>query len=376
MTLSSKSRALFILKYRANGPYGTWSYPPDASGGTPAKLANGLNISALQVVGMLNSVGIAAGQVHVVDNNDIDREVTAFKPTHVFIEAFWVVPEKFDILKKLHPGVTWIVRNHSKMDFLAAEGGAIGWGLDYIKKGVTLACNSEEATRDFKALAVSVGADPAKVICLPNFYNLPTRSTMSASRLWSARMNRSWEFNPVFRKPLLSVGCFGAIRPLKNTLDQAVGAILAADVLRVPLAFVINGNRIEGGANSMHNAVKTLFAHHPKHQLVELGWMEHDKFLDAVSSVDMVSQVSSSETFNIVAADAVHQKVPVVGSAELPWLGKEFCANPGDVTDIRDKIVKVAHYMSTGAIQDEQYLTLQDYVQASQRAWILYFAQH
>ena len=35
----------------------------------------------------------------VVDNNGIDKEITEYKPTHVFIEGLWVVPEKFDVLK-------------------------------------------------------------------------------------------------------------------------------------------------------------------------------------------------------------------------------------------------------------------------------------
>ena len=36
--------------------------------------------------------------VVVNDNNDIEREVVTHKPTHVIIEALWVVPSKFEIL--------------------------------------------------------------------------------------------------------------------------------------------------------------------------------------------------------------------------------------------------------------------------------------
>ena len=70
---------------------------------------------------------IVASFVQVVDNNDIDREIVKFQPTVVIIEAFWVVPDKFDILKILHPKVVLVVRNHSEIPFLANEGVAFEW---------------------------------------------------------------------------------------------------------------------------------------------------------------------------------------------------------------------------------------------------------
>ena len=148
-------RVLFILKQRPSGPYGTWNYSTDNK-----PLPSGLSVSALEVTKVLDQMGVANRLVQVVDNNCIDREVTAFKPTHVIIEAFWVVPSKFDVLTGLHPNVKWIVRNHSKTEFLATEGMAFGWAIDYIKRGVYLGCNSVEATKAFRHLAKSKGLDP------------------------------------------------------------------------------------------------------------------------------------------------------------------------------------------------------------------------
>lgn len=368
-------KALFILKYRANGPYGSWNYCADS--GPTTKLANGLNISAGQVVSMLNDAGIPTKQVHVIDNNDIDREVTLYRPTHVFIEAFWVVPEKFDILKKLHPKVTWIVRNHSKMDFLAMEGSVIGWALEYIKRGVVLACNSPEATLSFIELAKSIGADPSKVVYLPNYYVLRHKQLENQGKLWSWRFNRNLGFRPNFKQSELKVGCFGALRPLKNNLDQAIGAILAADALGVPLLFAINANRIEGGSSAPLFAIRALFNSHPKHKLIEIPWMEHEKFLDIIRLQDVVTQVSNSETFNIVGADAVHEGVPLVGSSEIPWLDSdEFMADPHDVFDIRNKIIRAAVYAKTGFIQAEQYNSLSSYVERSKELWLKYLHPH
>src|ERR1035437_6255076 len=50
----------------------------------------------------------------VVDNNRIDAEVYKYKPTHVIIEALWVVPEKMNVLLPKYPNINWIVRIHSK----------------------------------------------------------------------------------------------------------------------------------------------------------------------------------------------------------------------------------------------------------------------
>src|SRR4029077_777621 len=105
------SRVLFIAK-KADYNY---------SGGDPLRVT-GLKLSASMCVHVLNSAGIAAQFIIVNDNNDIDREVRAYQPTHVIIEALWLVPTKFEILTKLHPSVQWIIRIHSEVPFMALEG--------------------------------------------------------------------------------------------------------------------------------------------------------------------------------------------------------------------------------------------------------------
>ncbi len=94
-------------------------------------LSTGLYNSCSFVVNMLNEAGIDAKIEVVIDNNDIDREVTKHQPTHVIIEALWVVPTKFSVLTKLHPGVQWIIRLHSEVPFIASEGIAMDWIAEY-----------------------------------------------------------------------------------------------------------------------------------------------------------------------------------------------------------------------------------------------------
>lgn len=363
-TQKAPPKVLFILKQRMPGPYGTWSY---SSYGTP--LASGLYISAQQMVKALYELQIECKLVHVVDNNCIDREVTLYKPTHVIIEAFWVVPEKFTVLKRLHPTVRWIVRNHSKPAFLANEGGMVGWALDYMKLGVTVASNSPEATRDLRMLARAEDADARMSIYLPNYYKTepPTHSMFV---IGFQKLRRLFGFNEGHAPATeLRIGCFGAVRPMKNHLNQAIAAIDVAERLGVKLRFWINGNRVEGKGDSFLRSLRELFKRYPEHELIELEWMCHEDFIKLVKTMDVVMQVSNSETFNIVAADAVGQSVPVVASKEIPWLDSEYCAEPGDAYDIGEKLLHVWKNSRRGLLQDDQLVGLRNYTSETKRLW-------
>lgn len=363
----STPRVLFILKQRAQGPAGTWNH---SASGKP--LASGLSVSAEQMCLALGDLNIPTKIVQVIDNNCIDREVSSYLPTHVIVEAFWVVPDKFDILRKLHPNVKWVVRNHSKSDFLSHEGGMVGWAIDYVAKGIYLACNSPEATADFRRLAVSVGADPSFVVFLPNFYQLEAPTTPRwIIRAWKGLRTLGWfGQEPEPNRPSeLSVGCFGAVRPLKNHLHQAMASIEAADRLGLKLRFWINGTRVEGKADSIITSLRQIFKRYPNHELVELGWHEHKAFTEVVASMDLVMQVSNTETFNIVAADAVAHDVPVVVSDEIPWLDHEYAANPNSVLDIVTKILRTWRGSGNGLVQADQRLQLLEYVKRSKQRW-------
>jgi hypothetical protein len=261
---------------------------------------------------MLNAAGVAAKLSQVTDNNDIDREVTAYKPTDVIIEALWVVPEKFDILQNLHPTVKWIVRLHSDLPFLATEGIAMQWIFGYLARGVAVASNSEKLYGDLRAIA------GGGIIYLPNFYPVHGHHVG----------------HPGDR---INIGCFGALRPLKNQLVQAVAAVRFADNLGRPLHFHINGSRCEHGGESVLRNLRALFKN-THHRLVEHPWLEHRTFKELLAEMDIAMAVSMSETFCITAADAVAVNTPLVCSGEIPWASTFSIARPTDVDDILHKL--------------------------------------
>lgn len=279
-------------------------------------VSSGLRNSARFVVDMLRANHVDVRFVQVVDNNDIDREVHQFRPDTVIIEALWVVPEKFTVLRKLHPNVKWVVRVHSEIPFLAQEGIAVQWIFDYLRqRNVWVGFNSLRALQDFENLTYS-----SKLAYLPNFFPLsdPVQSV---------------------KKPTLDIGCFGAIRPLKNQLIQAVAAIRYADLMDKRLSFHVNGTRVERGEDVLKN-LRALFKN-TRHRLVEHTWMHHDRFQRLLGSMDASMCVSFTESFCIVAADSVSMGVPLVCSPEIRWASQFSYAEPTNVSSIVKGLFRV-----------------------------------
>jgi hypothetical protein len=307
-----RSRVLFLCKRRR----GYWG-PGEHYG---ADLSSGLSNSVSFLVDMLAGIGVAAKVVEVVDNNAIDREVSAYRATHAIVEALWVVPEKFDVLARLHPRVQWIVRTHSEAPFLSNEGNAISWIGGYLKRGIEVMCNSTAAQTQLKAMAADFGSAEALVTYGPNFYPFPGQAAVTPR-------------SPVM-KDEVHIGCFGAIRPLKNHLAQAIAAISFANAQGRKLRFYINAGRIEGAASPVLRNLRDLFSASAGscHLLVERDWLPHQQFLVSLAATtDIAMQVSFSETFNIVSADSAAVGLPVVGSAAIPWLGAYARTSPSDI---------------------------------------------
>lgn len=359
-----KSKVLFILKYResSGGHYGEcWSEAETNAVANRKELSSGLLNSARFVASMLGEEGVPVKLVQVADNNDIDREVTLYKPTRVILEALWVVPEKFSVLCKLHPHVKWIIRGHSEVPFLANEGVALEWITKYIlHPNVYFASNSVKSVRDIRAIVSAAHPEWStawvneKIPYLPNYY--PHRRRVRRKLQWPTHNH-------------LNVACFGAIRPLKNQLTQAVAAIEFADLEGKKLRFHINATRVEQGNNVLKN-LEALFEATP-HELVKHEWMPHEEFLGLLETMDVAMQVSLSETFNIVAADCVVSGLPIVVSSELPWTTPVCQAKPTSTRDIVVKLRTVTGRFKK-AVQILNLRGLRNFCEKSRRTWISY----
>ena len=219
------SRVLFILKRRNDY---------DAKVHLALGMSTGLYNSAKFMNDVLIKNDIESHMEVVEDYNKIDRQVHLYKPTHVIIEAIWVIPQKFAILQKLHPNVKWIVRVHSEMPFLAGESMAMDWLADYSGfKNIIFGINAPRMMEEIKIYLQHRNSwtdeqVAERIIYLPNYY---------PQEYVTKKFNR--------KKDTIDISCFGAVRPLKNHLLQAVAAIGFADQIGKKLRFHVNAGRIE-----------------------------------------------------------------------------------------------------------------------------------
>jgi hypothetical protein len=193
------------------------------------------------------------------------------------------------------------------------------WVYEYQKfKNVFVSVNSKTTYKDFNNIL------PKKTIYLPNYYPV---------NLFD---KKNENFNK--DKNLLNIGCFGAIRPLKNQLYQAVAAIEFANSINKKLHFHVNVARVENNGDPVLKNLRNLFINNPKHKLVEHSWLTHDEFIGLVRKMDIGLQVSFTETFNIVAADFVNNNVPVIVSDEITWVSNLYKAEPTESKSIINKL--------------------------------------
>lgn len=310
-----KSDVLFIVKNRELALVGT-KYPQSNS--------SGVDNSVRLISAELNKRGVRSNVVQVLDNNYIDREVVKYRPRIVFIEALWVIPSKFEILTRIHPDVTWVIRLHSEIPFIANEGIAMMWIRQYQRyfPKVLISANSIVMVNDL----ISVIKKP--VMYTPNYYPVNNKPTHRKKQ-----------------RGVINISCFGAIRPLKNHLTQAIAAMAFADQIDNELFFHINGTRIEQQGDPILKNLRHLFES-SRHHLVEHKWLEHDEFVKSIQEqIDIGLQVSFTETFNIVAADHVVNNVPVVTSPQVKFVDRLFHGEPTSI----NSIVRALHRARIGS---------------------------
>lgn len=317
---------------------------------------SGLTTSSRFIADFLESKGVKTKLVQVIDSDFIDREVHSFQPTHVVIDALWVPPYKFRELFRIkaYRSIQWIVRIHSKIPFLANEGIALEWISKYIEfkdhyNNFQISGNSLNFVNSIS------GYSRYTPVFLPNMYTTDFRPHQSRRWIWNQHID---------------IGCFGAVRPFKNHLQQAMAAITFGEERAHKIRFHINtGQESEDGKEVLKN-LRALFENED-HELVEHPWMEHSKFLDLIQTMDIGMQVSMSETYNIVAADFVNCAVPIAVSPEIEFLPGFRKVGPSDHLGMVAKLHEIWRW-------DSSYLRWLDrrYLESSNRyaqsRWLRY----
>jgi hypothetical protein len=313
-----------------------------------------LGVNALQTCKVLRKLGIHADPKGVWPQTQIEDELLKEAYTHAVIEAPWVSMEYLGQLLSKFPNVHFVVRTHSQIGFLQVEPGAIKNVRDMIvmQDGVL---NLSVATNS-KALEYFLSKTyRGKITYLPNLYDLE-------------RTTRKRDKDHSYRK--LVIGSFGALRLLKNHLTAAAGAMLIAERRGCDLEFWINVGREENsGKTDVLPSLRNLFQNLPWAKLVEQPWEEWASFRRTVSHLDLLMQVSFTETFNITAADAVAENVPVVCGDAIEWLPPGWKAIPDNAEDVARVGMQL---LSDPSSSEDGYKALAKYVTDGKERWLEY----
>lgn len=301
-----KKNVLFVLKERHY---------------SPSKASYGLINSAAHVAKYLEEgEDYNCKIVSVIDANGIDKEMFEFKPDVVIIEALWVPTAKLQEIMALprYSKVKFVVRVHSDIGYLSAETQALKLINEYRhlrSPRLTISFNDKEFT---EVISHSMKHEFAY---LPNI--IITKKPKSFHRDERKR---------------LDIGCFGAMRLLKNQCFQALCAIKAADMLQKKLYFHITPNLNVANDPILEN-LKQIFED-SQHDLVIHPWMPNDEFQKLVATMDLGLQLSFSESFNIVAADFVNNNRIIIVSEAIDWIPAEFKTSTSDYSEATHKIVQ------------------------------------
>lgn len=315
--------------------------------------AGGLAANALHTIGVLKRHDVNC-EMQLVNNYD---DVVAFLAhnhdvTHVIVEAVWMTLDQVQTLAVRHFDVQFVVRAHSKIGFLQCEPEAIPIMrqiIDSKMHNVTFASNNSEFA---DALYEVYG----KVLHLPNLYDLN-----ESPAKWEGKAHT------------LHIASFGATRLLKMHPNAALAALQISQRTGRPLMFFINTDSTPGG-ESVRAAIRNLFAgldqgSRPCH-LVEVNWQDPIAFKKTIAAMDLVLQLSSTETFCLVAADAVASGVPVVVGPAITWISKEYQAAIDDTSDVASAGTRAL--ANSSSVAKAQLRQLNKFLKDSTNSWLTF----
>ncbi len=266
----------------------------------------GLNVAGFTTAKYLKEHGINTTVFPVRHNVDIVRSIDKYnethtsKLTHVVISAPWLSIYDIECLVKNFSDIQFVILSHSNVGFLQADPYGVRLLRKYAElsktyKNLRVGGNSLRFVEWFK---ISYNED---CVCLPNLYPTPKIK----SKMWSGN-------SPI------KIGIFGAIRPEKNFMTAAASAIAIRSILKIPIEIHMS----TGGENCKSTTLQSITEMTENIEGVSLichNWETWDKFIQLIKQMDLMFQLSYSESFNMITADGIFCGVPSVVSPVIYW---------------------------------------------------------
>lgn len=334
-------KILFILKARLYGQ---------------AKTSYGLINSANHVAQFLMRQGHECKIVEVIDANSIDKEVYNFRPQVVVIEALWIPTYKFEELLniKRYEHILWVERIHSDIGYLSVEGNALKLVNEYLglcNPRLVISFNNKGFVRNLSQAMFK------HFTYLPNIIE-----TFRGDCNYTPERHR------------IDIGCFGALRLLKNQCYQAICAINAADRLNKRLHFHITPNL--GVENDpVLNNLKEIFKG-KRHELVIHDWLPNDQFQNLIKRMDFGLQISFTESFNIVSADFINNNKLILVSNAISWMPSKLKTSTVNYEETIKKIIYTYKNRNCLLLKELSRECLREYNAESQYTWLKFLDKH
>lgn len=310
----------------------------------------GLGVNAMHMVRSLKAIGVATEAYAAFEIDDLTA-VLAKLPADsiVIIEAFWVVTDNVCKLLAAFPHMTFVVRCHSQVGFLQVEPAAIGLLREQLALQDT-AHRFHVAGNSSRFASFCRQAYRTDCLYLPNLYDTDRVSR----KPWAPHAGR-----------LLRVGSFGAVRILKMHVVAAAAALVLARKRGVDLEFHLTVGREEGGGPVV-DAIRRMYANVPGVRLVEETWSNWHGFRQIVGSMDLCLQLSATESFNLVTADAIAEGTPSVVGPAIDWVPSEWQA---EIDDIDDVVAKSMRVLNDAGAQTKGLAALKRYNEGAAQEW-------
>jgi glycosyltransferase involved in cell wall biosynthesis len=315
----------------------------------------GLGVAALNNAKVLRALGVAVDVWPITSCTDIHTrlETDGAGTTHIVISAPWIPTLALQTLTGTYSNVQFVTNCHSNVGFLQAD----AHGVQRFREALAL----QQGTWNFQV----AGNSPRFVGWVEAAFGLPC--------LWLPNLYYLQRLTPSHRPPwhggALRIGSFSAIRPLKNILTAAAAALEMGREERADLEFWLSGGRLEGGGTTIEQAIQAMYHGLPHATVVVQPWQSWPHFRQTVAHMHLLLMPSYTESFQMVAADAIAEGVAVVGSDALYWLPRAWQATSDDAQALARVGRTLLHHPHAG---QEGLAALQAHDEQGEQAWLTY----
>jgi len=277
----------------------------------------GLHVAGFTTAEVLREKGVDVSVFPVRHNVDLVHAIDKYNETHdeplthVVISAPWLSAHDLKTIIKNWPCTKFIILSHSNVGFLQADPN----GVELLRAYLALATrhtNLQVGGNSHRFVEWLGYAYASEVIWLPNLYPFETCET------------KKW------KDGVIKIGAFGAVRPEKNFMTAAAAAVAIHKNLGVPVELhMLSGG--EGDQGRVAPAIEQMCFGIEGISLIRHEWEPWDKFIETVGEMDLLLQLSYTESFNMVTADGISRGVPSVVSSAITWAPECWKVDADDV---------------------------------------------